>query len=114
VVELVGETWRLPALCTVPIPWLIETLLDVPLISQRKVADWPRWMELGSAVNWATVGAEGAGGGGAGVAAGGGGGGGGAGTFFLHPAANSANETARPMIVIFRLSNMNMASSILN
>jgi hypothetical protein len=38
------------------------------------------------------------------------GGAGGAGTFFLHPAANSAIEIARQMTVIFRLLNMNIAS----
>jgi hypothetical protein len=57
-------------------------------------------------VNCATVGAGGGGGGAGGGAAGGGGGGGG-GTFFLHPSANIASESARQMIVIFRLSNLN-------
>jgi hypothetical protein len=48
---------------------------------------------------------------GAGAAAGAGGGGGGGGaTFFLHPAANIARETARQMAEIFRLLNMNIAS----
>jgi hypothetical protein len=60
-------------------------------------------------VNCATTGALGAGGAGAGAGAGGGGAGG-AGTFFLHPAANSAIEMARQMTVIFRLLNMNIAS----
>jgi hypothetical protein len=67
-------------------------------------------MLVGSAENWATVGAAAGGGGaGAGAAAGGGGGGGG-GTFFLQPAANIASETARQMAEIFRLLNMNIAS----
>jgi hypothetical protein len=88
----------------------MDTLVAWPLISQRSVADCPRWMVLGSAVNCATTGAPGADGAGAGAGAGGGGGGA-AGTFFLQPSANSANETARQMTVIFRLLNMNIASS---
>jgi hypothetical protein len=66
-------------------------------------------MVLGSAVNCATTGADGVDGAAEGAGAGGGGGGG-AGTFFLQPAAKSANETARQMNVIFRLLNMNIAS----
>jgi hypothetical protein len=66
-------------------------------------------MLVGSAVNCATVGAAGGGGGAVGVGAGGGGGGGG-GTFFLHPAANIASASAKPMIDNFRLLNMNIAS----
>jgi hypothetical protein len=47
-------------------------------------------------------------GGGAGVSTfTGGGGGGGGGTFFLQPAANIANVRQMPMVLIFRLSNMN-------
>ena len=42
VVELVGLTGWLPVLRTVPIPWLIDTLLASPLTCQRRVADWPR------------------------------------------------------------------------
>jgi hypothetical protein len=72
---------------------------------QRNVEDWPRSIEEGSATNSVMVGAAG-GGGGAGAAAGGGGGGGG-GAFFLHPAANNANIRQMPMMLIFRLSNMN-------
>ena len=67
-------------------------------------------MLVGSAENCATVGALGAGGAGAGATGAGGGGGGGGGTFFLHPAANIASETARQMAEIFRLLNMNIAS----
>lgn len=85
----------------------METLVVSPAISQRKVEDWPRWMVLGSAVNWLTVGALGAGAG-LGVSTGcGGGGGGGGGAFFLHPAANIASASAIPITVIFRLLNMN-------
>jgi hypothetical protein len=66
-------------------------------------------MVVGSAVNCATVGAEGLGG--SGWATGGGGaGGGGAGTFFLHPAANIVSASARQMVDNFRLLNMNIAS----
>jgi hypothetical protein len=65
-------------------------------------------MEVGSAVNCAMTGAAG---GGAGAATGAGaGGGGGGGTFFLHPAANIINDSARAVTVIFRLFNMNYAS----
>jgi hypothetical protein len=64
---------------------------------------------VGSAVNCATVGA--AGGGGVGWTVGcGGGGGAGAGTFFLHPAANNASESATKIKTNFRLLNMNIAS----
>jgi hypothetical protein len=86
----------------------MDTLLTSPETSQRNVEDWPRWIELGSAVNEATVGAEGFGAGaGAGAGAGGGGGGG---AFFLQPAANIASIIARPTQLIFRLLNMNYAS----
>jgi len=78
--------------------------------SQRKVEDWPRWMEVGSAVNWDTVGARGGTGLGASGAGAGGGGGGGGGAFFLQPAANIASESAIQMTPIFRLLNMNFAS----
>src|SRR3954453_20121559 len=69
-------------------------------------------MDVGSAVNWVTVGAAGVG-----VAAGGGGGGatGAAGavgaTFFLQPPANTVSVTASAMTVNFRLLNMNIVSS---
>jgi hypothetical protein len=88
---------------------LIETLVTAPVTSQRNVDDWPRWIELGSAVNCATVGAAGGGAAG-GAAGGGGGGGGGAGTFFLHPVAKIASANARQMTYNFRLLNMNIAS----
>src|SRR5215475_13400209 len=87
----------------------IETLVTFPLTSQRKVEDWPRWIDVGSALNCDTVGAAGGGGAGAGAGAGGGGGGGG-GAFFLQPAANIASESAIQMTVNFRLLNMNIAS----
>src|SRR5882672_470690 len=68
-------------------------------------------MDVGSAVNCVTVGADGVG-----VGAGGGGattgaGGGVAATFFLHPPANTASAIASPMTVKFRLLNMNILSS---
>jgi hypothetical protein len=87
----------------------MDTLVTLPLTSQRSVEDWPRWMEVGSALNCATVGATGFTGAGAGAGAGGGGGGGG-GAFFLQPAANIANESAIQRTVNFRLLNMNIAS----
>src|SRR5262245_1664127 len=109
VVEFSGDTLRLPALCTGPTDWSIETLVAL-LTSQRNVEDCPRWIEVGSAENCEIVGGAGAGAGfGASVGAGAGGGGGG-GAFFLHPAANIASDRAIPMTVIFRLSNMNLAS----
>jgi len=110
VVESLGDTRRLPVFCTVPIVWSMETLVTLPVTSQRKVEDWPRWMEVGSAVNWATVGALGAGAGGGTTTGAGGGGGGGGGAFFLQPAANIASESAIQMTPIFRLLNMNFAS----
>src|ERR1035441_5055656 len=55
-------------------------------------------MEVGSAVNCATLGAAGFGASGA-TTGGGGGGGAGAGTFFLHPAANIASASARQLSV---------------
>jgi uncharacterized membrane protein len=73
---------------------------------QLSVDDWPRSIDEGSAVNAAMVGAAG-GGGGVTTATGGGGGGGGGGAFFLQPAANIANVRQIPMVLIFRLSNMN-------
>jgi hypothetical protein len=107
VVESFGNTRRFPVFCTVPMDWSIETLVASPAISQRKVEDWPRWMVLGSAVNWLTVGALGAGGAGVGAGCTGGGGGGGGGAVFLHPAAHIASASAIPITVIFRLLNMN-------
>ncbi len=89
--------------------WSIETLVRSPDTSQRKVEDWPRWIEVGSAVNCEMVGGLGAGG--FVVSTGwGGGGGGGGGAFFLQPAANIASASVIQMTVIFRLLNMNNAS----
>jgi hypothetical protein len=73
---------------------------------QLSVDDWPRSIDEGSAANAATVGASAGGGAGVSTFTGGGGGGGG-GTFFLQPAANIANVRQMPMVLIFRLSNMN-------
>jgi hypothetical protein len=90
--------------CTEPIPLSIEVLV-ASVTAQRNVEDWPRSIEEGSATNSVMVGAAG---GGAGAGAeGGGGGGGGGGAFFLHPAANNANIRQTPMVLIFRLFNMN-------
>jgi hypothetical protein len=81
-----------------------------PEMSHRSVEVCPRWMLLGSAVNCPTTGALAGAGAGAVTAGAGGGGGGGGGTFFLHPAANIARETARQTAETFRLLNMNIAS----
>jgi len=81
-------------------------MLVASVTFQLNVDDWPRSIDEGSAVNAATVGAAG-GGGGAGFSTGGGGGGGGGGAFFLQPAANIANVRQMPMVLIFRLFNMN-------
>jgi hypothetical protein len=87
----------------------IDTLVTFPLTSQRSVADCRRGIVVGSALNPATVGADGLGGspwaGGAG-----GGGGGGGGAFFLQPAANIASDSAIQRTVNFRLYDMNFAS----
>jgi len=66
-------------------------------------------MVSGSALNCVTVGAAGAGAGAGGCTTGGGAGGGGA-TFFLQPTAKIVSETASPMVVNFRLLNMNIVS----
>jgi hypothetical protein len=87
----------------------IDTLVTFPLTSQRSVADCPRWIEVGSALNCATVGAAGLGGSTLAAGAGGGGGGGG-GAFFLQPAANIAIDSAIQRTVNFRLYDMNYAS----
>ena len=42
VVELSGCTRDVPALCTVPIPWLMEILVACPVTRQVRVEDWPR------------------------------------------------------------------------
>jgi hypothetical protein len=86
----------------------METVATSPETSQRKVEDWPRWIDVGSAENWATVGALGVGG--IVTAGAGGGGGGGGGAFFLHPAAKIASVTASQVTINFRLLNMNIAS----
>jgi hypothetical protein len=79
----------------------------LPETVQLSIDDWPRTMDAGSAPNWVTDGAGGGGGGAGGVTTGGGGGGG-AWTFFLHPPANIARESAKVMRVICRLLNMNL------
>ena len=105
-VESLGNTRRVPLACMEPIPLSMEMLL-ASVTFQLKVEDWPRSIEEGSATNRVMLGAAG---GGAGAAAGGGGGGGGGGgAFFLHPAANNANIRQTPMVLIFRLSNMNLS-----
>lgn len=118
VVESAGNTRRLPTFCTEPIVWSIDTPVTSPVTSHRSVEDCPRVTEVGSAVNWATTGAldvvvvvvvVGRS-----VVGPGGGGGGGGGAFFLQPAANIASASAIEMTVIFRWSNMNIASRILN
>src|SRR5712691_3056273 len=74
---------------------------------QRNVADWPRSMELGSAVNASIRGDAGFAGGGASVLVGAGrfgGGGAGTGAFFLHPPANKISATANtvaPSVLLF-------------
>ena len=63
--------------------------------AQRKVDDWPRSIEAGSAVNVSMRGGCGFGGGGGGASTiGAGGGGGAAATFFLHPAVASKSVAA--------------------
>ena len=104
---LLGKTWRLPLLCTGPSPGSIVTEV-ASVTDQRRVADCPRSIELGSAVNCAITGAfEGAGASGV-VTIGGGAGGGGAaakGAFFLHPAANITSKTLIKIVALFRLLN---------
>jgi len=92
-------------------PLLMAMLLVCPATSHRRVEDWPRWIEVGSAENCVILGAAGAGGVGVtAVGAGAGGGGGGGGTFFLQPAAKTASITAIQMRVNFRVLNMNIVS----
>jgi hypothetical protein len=89
------------------------TLVTLPEISHRSVADWPRWMVVGSILNWPMVGvAEGLvdSTGVVAVVGAGGGGGGGGGAFFLQPAANIARQIAIQRTVNFRLRNMNIVS----
>jgi hypothetical protein len=79
------------------------------LTSQRKVADCPRSMVLGSAVNAEILGALG--GGGISFTSGlGGGGGGGGGAFFLQPSAIKNRETASNATLMFRLLILKLAS----
>src|SRR5262249_23320800 len=82
-------------------------LVACPETVHRNVADWPRWIEPGSAGSSAFGFAGGGGGGGCGSTFGGGGGGGG-GAFFLQPAANTHNSAAIPMTLNCRLLNMNV------
>lgn len=66
------------------------------LIDQRKVDDWPRSMEVGSAVKLLMVArADGCVGG----ALVGGGGGGGGGGVFLQPDTNNAKTSAKTMVL---------------
>ena len=81
-------------------------MLVAPVTFQFSVDDWPRSIDVGSAVNDATTGAAGGGGAGCSTGAGGGGGGGG-GAFFLQPAANIASVRQIPIEVILRLFSMN-------
>jgi hypothetical protein len=81
------------------------------LTDQRSVADCPRSMELGSAVNCVIVGALGGGGGGGGSGFATGAGGGGGGGFFLQPTMNTAVKiTKKQTNLICRLLNINFAS----
>jgi len=109
VVELLGNTVRLPLACTVPTLGSMEISVAFET-DQRNVADWPRSMELGSAVNWLIVTADGALGGGAVTAGGGGGGGAGGGVFFLHPAANKASRIPIQITLICLFLNLNSFS----
>jgi hypothetical protein len=73
----------------------LSMLLSVALATdQVNVADWPRWMERGSAPKFVMRAAGAVGGGGGATSALGGGGGGGAGTFFLHAVTVIINTTA--------------------
>ena len=81
-------------------------VLVAPVTLQFSVDDWPRSIDVGSAVNDATTGAAGGGGAGCSTGAGGGGGGGG-GAFFLQAAANMASVRQIPIEVILRLFSMN-------
>src|SRR5258707_1044761 len=106
-VVLLGNTWRLPLLCTGPSPGSIVTEV-ASLTDQRRVADCPRSIELGSAGNCAITGTfDGGGGGGVVIIAGGAGGVGGfsAIVFFLHPAASITSKTLIKIVALFRLLN---------
>jgi hypothetical protein len=104
---LLGNTWRLPLLCTWPKGSIVIEVAS--LTDQRKVDACPRSIEDGSAVNCATTGAfevsvvvvvvvvlVGAGGGGA-LAIG---------TFFLHPSANAIRKTLINTVALFVLLNL--------
>jgi hypothetical protein len=82
-------------------PWFSDALV-APFELQRRVADLPLSIELGSA-EMVTVGRAGAAG-----CTGGGGGGGGGGTSFSHPAANSARLMLSVASAIFRLLIMEL------
>jgi hypothetical protein len=73
-------------------------------MDQRKVADWPFAIVLGSAVKLEMVG-FGCVGAAAGAGAGGGGGGGG-GTFFLQPAAKMERSNASTMALSFQYCDL--------
>src|SRR5579884_2583217 len=75
------------------------------LMDHRSVADWPRWIVVGSTVKLLMVGLLGAGGGGSRIVVGGGGGGGG-GTFFLQPAAKTRSMRASTATLSFRYCNL--------
>src|SRR5271157_250867 len=60
VVALSGNTRWLPPLETAPMPWLIS-MSEASLTLQRRVADCPRSMVLGSAMNSKIAGAFGGG-----------------------------------------------------
>src|SRR5512142_1419848 len=81
---------------------------------QRKVDDWPRSIEAGSAENVSMRGGCGFGGGGGASTLGAGGGGGAAATFFLHPEATSksvaANTVAPSVLTFIRIFNVLMPS----
>ncbi len=81
---------------------------------QRKVDDWPRSIEAGSAAKVSMRGGWGLGGGGGGLDFGAGGGGGAAATFFLHPAAArksvAANTAALSVLLFIRILDVLMPS----
>jgi hypothetical protein len=105
VIALLGNTCRVPVLCTVPIPWSIEISVASET-TQRSVADCPRSIELGSAENCVTTGSLAAGGG-VGFTAAGGGGGGAGGTLFLQLPATISRENPIRIALIFGLRDIN-------
>ena len=54
-VVAVGDTLRVPDAATVPIPWLMLTVVAL-VVLQLKVADWPLAIEVGDALNVAVGG----------------------------------------------------------